>query len=211
MALDSRLDLGRYISNPFNKKGNITQRLNFNDLFDSKPETGEYPWNPSRFEAQDLLKRAMTKKLVQNPLLDFVPNGPFFDDNEKVRPEYEVFIGIGRFNRSQDYDFENGRPLTEQRPQDQPDYNPQWMEAYRLSPTLEPSKAAKNRMPRTKNPDPNGFIMKAAEIRVENEIENNQSVSELLSKEKKPEEETTIKKEERQGTQTPNINQQAIG
>ena len=64
---DSRLDLGRYITNPFNRRGDITKRLDFDDLFTAKAARGEYPFNPSRFETKDLLKRAMTKKLTQKP------------------------------------------------------------------------------------------------------------------------------------------------
>jgi hypothetical protein len=210
MAKDARLELGRYITNPFNEKGTISKKLDFNELFRAKPETGEYPWNPSRFTDQDLLKRSMTKKLVQNPILNFVPNSPFFDNNDQVTPEYEVFQGVGRFNRPEAYDFNEGRPLTSQRPQDQPDFNPAWVEAYRISPTLAPGKAAKNPMPRLKNPDPNGYLMQAAEIRVENEIENNLSVSQLLegqnqiSKVMKEQEET-------QGVKTEEEVQQAVG
>ena len=36
---DSRLDLGRYITNPFNKRGDVTKRLDFDDLFTTKSET----------------------------------------------------------------------------------------------------------------------------------------------------------------------------
>ena len=56
MTKDARLDLGRYISNPFNRRGQIPKRLDFNDLFVSKAKEGEYPWNPSRFTESDLLK-----------------------------------------------------------------------------------------------------------------------------------------------------------
>ena len=56
---DSRLDLGRYITNPFNRRGDITKRLDFDDLFTSKAATGEYPFNPSRFESGDLTKKAI--------------------------------------------------------------------------------------------------------------------------------------------------------
>ena len=80
---DSRLDLGRYITNPFNRRGDITKRLDFDDLFTSKAATGEYPFNPSRFESGDLTKKPMSQKLTQNPVLNFTPNTPFFDDNEK--------------------------------------------------------------------------------------------------------------------------------
>lgn len=210
MAKDARLELGRYITNPFNEKGTITKKLDFNELFRAKPETGEYPWNPSRFTDQDLLKRAMTKKLVQNPVLNFVSNAPFFDKNKEVTPEYEVFEGIGRFNRPVDYDFDTGRPNTEQRPEDQPDFNPAWVDAYKISPTLVPSKAAKNPMPRLKNPDPNGFMMKAAEARVENEMENKQSVAQLLAEEGTPSKEKE-KQEEQQAVKTEKEEQQAVG
>ena len=72
MTKDSRLDLGRYISNPFNRRGQIPKRLDFNDLFVSKSKEGEYPWNPSRFSETDLLKRAQTRKQTLNPDLNFV-------------------------------------------------------------------------------------------------------------------------------------------
>ena len=123
----------------------------------------------------------MTAKRVLNPRLNFVPNTPFFDSNEKVTPEYDMF-GLGRFNRPEDYDFDQGRAKTPQRPQDQPDFDPMWMEAYKLSPTLNPGKVAKNPMPRIKNPDPNGFLMAMAERRAENEAEDNASVAELLER-----------------------------
>ena len=48
---------------------------------------------------------------------------------------------------------------TYQRPQDQPDFNPAWMKAYGISPTVNLGDASKNPMPRLKNPDPNGYIM----------------------------------------------------
>ena len=36
MARDARLDLGRYIQNPFNRRGEVSKRLDFDDLFKSK-------------------------------------------------------------------------------------------------------------------------------------------------------------------------------
>ena len=181
---DSRLDLGRYITNPFNRRGDITKRLDFDDLFTAKAAQGEYPFNPSRFEAKDLTKRAMTRKMVENPGLNFAPNTPFFDNNEKVTPDYQLFEGLGRFNRAMDYDFETGRALTRQRPQDQPDFNPDWMRAYTVSPTIEPGKSFKNPMPRIKNPDPNGYIMERMDRRAENDVDGNKTVAQLL--EEKP-------------------------
>jgi hypothetical protein len=201
MAKDARLELGRYISNPFNKQGKIVKQLDFNDLFRAKPDSGEYPWNPSRFTEEDLLKRSMTRKRIENPGLNFASNAPFFDGNEGVTREYEVFDGIGRFNRTEDYSFEEGRPVTKQRPQDQPDFDPGWVEAYKLSPTLKPGDVAKNPMPRTRNPDPNGFLMANAEARVEAEVEDTQSIASLLEREGSVSEET-VKKEEAEGEQT---------
>ena len=181
MAQDARLDLGRYLTNPFNRQGQIPRKLNFNDLFRAKPETGAAPWNNSRFTEIDLINRLMSRKETLNPTLNFVSNSPFFDDNEKVTPSYEMFDGLGRFDRPS-YDFTEGRPLTKQRPQEQPDYDPKWMEAYNLSPTLRPEKAAKNPMPRLKNPDPNGILMKKAQGEVKSEVENTPSIAQLLAR-----------------------------
>lgn len=202
MAKDARLELGRYISNPFNKQGKIVRQLDFNDLFRAKPDSGEYPWNPSRFNEEDLLKRSMTRKRIENPGLNFASNAPFFDGNEGVTPEYELFDGIGRFNRPVDYDFEEGRANTTQRPQDQPDFNPDWVEAYRISPTLSPGKAIKNPMPRTRNPDPNGYLMANAEARVEAELEDKPSISELLDNKGVMKEMPSKQAEEKEGEKT---------
>lgn len=182
MARDARLDLGRYIQNPFNRRGEISKRLDFDDLFQSKANSGDYPWNPSKFNERDLLKRAMTRKVTLNPDLNFVGNTPFFDDNAEVTPQYELFEGLGRFNRPEDYDFDEGRARTTQRPQDQPDFNQDWIESYKLSPTLKPGKAARNPMPRLRNPDPNGYLMAGAEKRAENEIEDKPSIAQLLDR-----------------------------
>ena len=201
MAKDARLDLGRYIQNPFDKKGQIGKRLDFADLFRSKPDTGAYPWNPSRFNKEDLVKRMMTRKITYNPDLNFAPNTPFFDDNKEVTPEYELFEGLGRFNRPDDYDFNEGRAKTMQRPQDQPDYRGEWIEAYKLSPTMNPGKVAKNPMPRMKNPDPNGFLMKMAENRAENEVQDKPSIAQLLDRNGLVKSEP-IKTEEKQGEET---------
>ena len=35
MAKDDRLELGRYLTNPFNEGGRAVRQLNFNDLFAS--------------------------------------------------------------------------------------------------------------------------------------------------------------------------------
>lgn len=182
---DSRLELNRYISNPFDNNGRIASQLNFRELFRNKydTETGGAPWVPSRFTSDDLLKSIQTRKITQNPRLSFVPNSPFWDTNNELPPSQYDMFGLGRFDRS-DYDFETGRANTKARPQDQPDFNPQWVEAYKLSPTVSPDKRAKNPMPRMKNPDPNGFIMRLAESQAENEVENNVSVAQLLENKK---------------------------
>jgi len=171
MAKDHRLELGRYFDytkDPFIKK----RQLNFDDLFQAKASTGAAPWMPSRFEQRDLLRRVQTRKLQLNPSLNFVGTTP---------EQYEVFADIGRFVRSESYDFENGRPLTPLRPEEQPGFSDVWVEAYGISPTINPDKRASNPMPRIKNPDPKGYLMAAAEKKVENEVENNKSVAQLLS------------------------------
>jgi hypothetical protein len=56
------------------------------------------------------------------------------------------------------------------------------MEAYKISPTVNPSKTAKNPMPRLRNPDPNGYLMSLAEKRVENEVEDKPSIAQLLDR-----------------------------
>jgi hypothetical protein len=201
MAKDARLDLGRYVQNPFNRQGQVTKRLDFNELFRAKPTNGGYPWNPSRFTEEDLTKRMMTRKQTLNPSLNFISNSPFFDNNNEVTPQYEMFEGLGRFDRPVDYDFEEGRPNTAQRPQQQPDFNPQWVEAYKLSPTLNPGKVAKNPMPRMKNPDPNGYLMAMAERRAKNEAEGNSSVAQLLSQQGSVNNKV-VKKEESEGEET---------
>jgi hypothetical protein len=206
MAKDARLDLGRYVSNPFNRQGQVTKKLDFHDLFASKPVTGDYPWNPSRFTERDLIKRMMTRKETLNPALNFVGNAPFFDGNQNgVTPEYELFAGLGRFNRP-DYDFTEGRAKTPQRPQQQPDFNPQWVEAYKVSPTVDPEKIAKNPMPRLRNPDPQGYLMAMAEKRAENEVEDKPSIAQLLDRKgliKKPD----VTTEDKQGEETASINE----
>jgi hypothetical protein len=206
MAKDARLDLGRYVSNPFNNLGQVPKKLDFHDLFASKSSTGEYPWNPSRFSERDLTKRMMTRKETLNPALNFIGNAPFFDGNQNgVTPEYEMFEGIGRFNRPDDYDFTEGRGKTTQRPQEQPDYNPQWIEAYKISPTLNPGKMAKNPMPRLRNPDPNGYLMAMAKNQAENEVKDKPSISQLLDRQGlfKPQQ---VKTEEKQGEEASNAN-----
>jgi len=183
---DARLELGRYISNPFDKQGRIPSQLNFRELFRDNyaTENGGSPWAPSRYTFEDLTKAIQNRKVIHNPRLNYVSNSPFWDDkNELPQEGYEMFQGLGRFKRT-DYNFDEGRALTRVRPEEQPDFNPDWMEAYKLSPTVRPDKRAKNPMPRTRNPDPNGFIMQLAENRAENEFKDNVSVAQLLADKK---------------------------
>ena len=172
MAKDRRLvdpnDYIEYTKDPFIKK----RQVNFDDSFQAKASTGVSPWMPSRFEQQDLLRRVQTRKAQLNPGLNFLGDSP---------EVFEVFAGIGRFTRKDNYDFENGRPLTALRPEEQPGFSDIWVEAYKLSPTLNPDKRASNPMPRLRNPDPKGYLMATAEKRVENETEDNKSVAQLLA------------------------------
>lgn len=179
MGRDHRLNLGRYVSNPFDETGHQLKKLNFNDLFTAKPEGGQYPWNPSRFTAEDLLRRMKTRKATLNPDLNHIGNSPYFQDGSKLSEGHELFEGIGRFDRNKDYDFDTGRPLTSQRPEDQPDYNPMWIEAYRLSPTIGPDGRAVSTLPTYSNPDPQGNIQNRALTAVENKAEGNLTVAQL--------------------------------
>lgn len=167
MAKDHRLKLNRYIDSPFENK----VKLNFHQLFAAKPETGAAPWIPSRLSSADLLNKLQTRKLKLNPNLNFVGDDTI---------EYQMFAGLGHFNRKTDYDFEAGRPRTENDPRQQPDFTDIWVEAYRYSPTLNPDKKAQNPMPRASNPDPKGFIMAQAESRAESDLEGPTSVAQLL-------------------------------
>jgi hypothetical protein len=171
MAKDHRLALDRYVDytkDPFIKK----RQLNFDDSFMTKASSGAAPWMPSRFNESDLLRRIQTRKLQLNPSLNFVGDTP---------EQYEVFANIGRFTRKENYDFQEGRPLTPLRPEDQPGFSPVWVEAYRISPTVKPEKRASNPMPRVANPDPKGYMMAAAEKRALDEAEDNKSVAQLLA------------------------------
>jgi hypothetical protein len=181
MGRDHRLDLGRYVSNPFDKRGKQLKKLNFNDLFSSKPEGGQYPWNPTRFTSEDLLRRMKTRKATLNPDLKNVGNSPYFKDGSKLAEGHELFEGIGRFNRQEQYDFTAGRPLTAQRPEDQPDFNPTWMKAFEISPTVNPDDKPKNPNPSYARPDPNGFIQMMAMSSVESNNSDDASISELLA------------------------------
>jgi hypothetical protein len=127
-----------------------------------------------------------------------VGNSPFFDDENQLDPkDYELFEGLGRFNRPEAYDFQEGRALTRNRPQNQPDFDPGWIDAYNVSPTVNPGKRAKNPMPRERNPDPNGYLMSVAENRVENEAEDKVSVAQLLQRK-----DLNVRQEENEGKQT---------
>jgi hypothetical protein len=172
MAKDHRLALDRYVDytkDPFIKK----RKVDFDDSFASKASSGAAPWMPSRFEQSDLLRRIQTRKLRLNPSLNFVGSTP---------EEYEVFANIGRFVRNENYDFSEGRPLTSLRPEEQPGFSSVWVEAYQISPTVNPDKRVSNPMPRVTNPDPRGYMMAAAEKRALNEVEDNKSVAQLLTK-----------------------------
>ena len=184
MAKDYRLDLGRYID--YTKEAFVKKRkLDFDDLFQSKASSGAAPWMPSRFQQNDLQRRIQTRKLQLNPSLNFVGDTP---------EQFEVFANIGRFTRKESYDFESGRPRTNLRPEEQPGFSDIWVEAYKLSPTIDPEKRSSNPMPRLRNPDPKGNLMAAAEKRVENEVEDNKSVAQLLSKSSEEDNKENLKK-----------------
>lgn len=130
--------------------GEKSKKLHFKDQYEVKPESAETPWIPSRFGQPDLLSRISNRRLNLNDL-NFVPEG-------ENATGYEMFPGKGRFDMSVDYDFNLGRPNTPNYPEQQPDFDPLWNEAYSLSPVIAPDEKIKNPFPRQNNLDPNGYL-----------------------------------------------------
>jgi hypothetical protein len=155
-------------------------KVDYATLFTVPADSFETPFSPGRFNETDIRKSLSARKQKLNPGLGFVE---FKQDEEgRVIPN-EVFAGIGGpFNRQKDYNFNDGRPNTRQRPEDQPDYNPMWKEMYAFSPTVE--ERSENPMPRMSNPDPKGRLMAQAESKAKNEVEDNKSVAQLLAEDK---------------------------
>ena len=83
-----------------------------------------------------------------------------------------------------------------------------WMDAYNISPTLNPSKSADNPMPRIKNPDPNGYLMAKAEKRAEREFEGEKSIAQLLEEDPMVTK-NKMKREEREGVQTEEVDKES--
>ena len=100
--------------------------------------------------------------------------------------ETQLFIGLGRFTRHTDYNFNKGNPITKHKPQDNPDFKPVWVDAYKISPTIPPNKRAKNPMPTAANPDPHGYIMQMAQQQADETVNPSMTVARLLSKSKTP-------------------------
>ena len=176
---DDRLDLNKYIGavkDPKNKT-----KTTFSDQFRVEANSGiggQYPWDPGRFNTSDILNRVQSRKRTLNAHLGSVdPDAPL---------EAQLFIGLGRFVRHTDYDFQKGQPNTAHKPQQNPDFNPIWLDAYKISPTIPPGKRSKDPMPKASNPDPHGYIMQMAQSQAENTVDPQPSVANLLSKSKKP-------------------------
>ena len=176
---DDRLDLNKYIG--ASKDSDNKTKTTFGDQFRVSAKDGiggQYPWNPGRFNTSDILNYAQSRKRSLNAHLGSVdPDAPL---------EAQLFVGMGRFVRHTDYDFQKGTPITEHKPQSNPDFNPVWVEAYKISPTIPPGKRAKSPMPTASNPDPHGYIMQMAQSNAENTVDPKPSVANLLSKSKKP-------------------------
>lgn len=187
MPKDSRLSNPSDYIDDVGKSFLKQKKIDYSDSFQAKASDGEPPFNINRFGARELKNKLVTKKLALNPRLNFVGNQP---------EQYEVFAGLGRFDteRSELFDFDLGRARTKMNFTSSPDFKDNWVDAYRLSPTINPEDKVSNPIPRLRNPDPKGFLMAAAENRVESEVEDKQTVASLLSGEsgfeKKPEEES---------------------
>lgn len=155
------------------------KKINYVEAFASKSSEGDPPFNLNRFGPRELTNKLVTRKLKYNPRLNFVGDSP---------EEFELFAGLGRFDteRQELFDFELGRPRTKMNFTSSPDFKQEWVEAYQLSPTLNPEKRVKNMIPRLRNPDPRGYIMAQAEARVEAEADGQLSVAQLLDEVSKP-------------------------
>ena len=176
---DDRIDLNRYIGAA--KDSANKTKTKFGDQFRVSANEGiggQYPWNPGRFNTSDILNYAQSRKRSLNSQLGTV------DPDEPLQTR--LFNDTTRFVRNTDYNFALGQPNTEHKPQNNPDFNEVWVEAYKISPTIPPGKRAKNPMPTASNPDPNGYIMQMAQSQAENTVEPKPSVANLLSKSKKP-------------------------
>jgi len=185
MPRDARLDLDQYFGGEFNRR----TKLNFNDLFRAKPDGNQYPWSLERFTSEKLLNYAESKKRTLNKRLNYVdPNDP---------QNFSLFDGLGRFDKKTGYDFNIGQAITKNKPEQQIDYNPTWMELFRLSPTIKPDDRPKNPMPSVTNPDPNGYLMATVQNQVDKEEEGDVSISNLVSSSSSP----PTKKEEQQGNE----------
>ena len=150
MIANERLDLNKYIGYA---KPDAKIKTNFGDQYRTDATAsigGQYPWDPGRFNTTDILNRAQARKRSLNAHLGYV------DPDEPL--DTQLFIGLGRFVRHNDYDFNKGNPITDHKPQDNPDFNPVWVEAYKISPTIPPNKRAKSPMPTAANPDPHGIL-----------------------------------------------------
>lgn len=183
MPRDARLQAADYFGGEFNRR----TKLNFRDLFETSSSSDQYPWSPSRFDSQKLLTYAESKKRNLNRNLNYVdPSNP---------QNFELFEGLGRFQKEEEYDFNTGQALTKNKPQQQLNFNPTWMELYRLSPTVKPEDRIKNPMPSARNPDPNGYLMSTVQSEVEKEETGAVSISDLVSQSETP----PTKQEEKQG------------
>ena len=180
LGTDDRLDLNKYIGaakDPENKT-----KTTFTDQFRVDAHSGiggQYPWDPGRFNTSDILNRVQARKRTLNAHLGYV------DPHEPL--DAQLFVGLGRFVRHEGYDFQKGQPITPHKPQENPDFNPVWLDAYKISPTIPPGKRAKDPMPSAANPDPHGYIMQMAQSQAENTVDPQPSVANLLSKSKEPE------------------------
>ena len=173
MPRDARLsDPSDYISE-VDRKFHKKKKINYQEAFKSKPT--EAPFTAGgRFEAEDLRNKLQSKKLTQNPRLNFVGGDP---------TQFELFTGLPRFdtNRQELYNFEVGKPNTVSDFRMYPEYNPMWEQMYMVSPTVNPGSRARNTMPSARNPDPQNFTMMTMQKRAENEVEGKKTIAQIIN------------------------------
>jgi hypothetical protein len=160
----SRANPAQYLT----AEGAGDNRWNLSHKFKYSSRPPNAPFKPSRFDTEDLLNRAQSKKPTLNPRLG-------------LNPFEELFKGIGDFDRSS-YNFETGVSDTSSSPVDDVRFDPEFAELYNFSPVIPPEKKASNPMPTAFNPDPKGYLAAMGESRLKGLLEKPPSTEDQAKK-----------------------------
>ena len=173
MPKDSRLtDPNDYLSQTqkfFSR--NLRSQVPSVYAFAPDADSGEPPFTLGRLTTKDLTDKLVTKKLSNNPRLNFIGSSP---------EEYEMFAGLGRFDR-ETYDFDTGKPLIPNRFTQDPVYAEtvaKWNELYEISPVVE--NKVKTKMPSASNPDPRQIVQNEVNAIVDSEVSGDETIASLI-------------------------------